>query len=344
MVPNFLSSKNTQSRLPRLVSYFHGLIVLSVVILVIGLFRMDRLFQPAAMFVDSIRPFAVPQTETAYGGDVFITPPVPEPPPPPLPTLTTEPFDTETLSAASVIVKDADTGFVYVKKNEYTPHAMASITKLMSALVLLETNINWTATTTVVTGELVDTHMYAGDTYTLEELWYSGLVASSNKAIMTLASVQGWSPEAFVVRMNEKAQELGMGDTYFVEPTGLDAGNRSTASDIALLLEEALKQEKIQAALLTKDYTIFSEERNKTHEMWNTNWLLLGWVPQEFATFHGGKTGYISASGYNFTMQVSDEAGHRLSVVVLGANAHEARFTEARDIANWVFDSFTWVN
>ena len=75
--------------------------------------------------------------------------------------------------------------------------------------------------------------------------------------------------------------------------------------------------------------------------MWNTDWILLDWIPNEFAVFHGGKTGYITASGYNFTMRVEND-GHMLDVVVLGASSHEGRFTEARDIAKWVFTNYKW--
>ncbi len=159
---------------------------------------------------------------------------------------------------------------------------------------------------------------------------------------MTLADSVGWDLETFVARMNEKAQELGMGDTYFMEPTGLDAGNVSTASDLVLLLEESLKHKEIQDALLTSEYNLYSEERSKKHHMWNTNWLLLGWIPNTFDHFAGGKTGYIPASGYNFVMQVANGEGRTLDVVVLGTTSHEARFTEARDAAMWVFDAYQW--
>ncbi len=76
--------------------------------------------------------------------------------------------------------------------------------------------------------------------------------------------------------------------------------------------------------------------------MYNTNWMLLGWVTNDFYKLYGGKTGYIVASGYNFTMRVENEDNHILDVVVLGADSHEGRFTEARDVAEWVFDNYTW--
>lgn len=275
----------------------------------------------------------------AQQGDAIVPPKIEPPKLPVLISTSTPPAD---LSAEAYIVKDAETGMLLAGKEEYKQWPIASITKLMSALVLLEHDIDWATTTTVVADELIDTHMYAGDTYTLEELWQAGLVASSNKAIMSLVDATNWEREAFVARMNQKAGELGMTDTVFVEPTGLNDGNVSTASDIALLLEEALRQEKIQQTLVQPELEIYSREREKAHHMWNTNWLLLGWIPNTFETIYGGKTGYITASGYNFSMQASDDQGHDVFVVVLGADVHEARFTEARDVALWAYEAYEW--
>jgi D-alanyl-D-alanine carboxypeptidase len=159
---------------------------------------------------------------------------------------------------------------------------------------------------------------------------------------MTLADAVGWPRVAFVERMNQKATELGMTGTRFTEPTGLDEGNVSTPSDVAILLTEALRQSDIQTAVLKKEHTIYSKERDKTEHMWSTDWLLLGWIPETFADFRGGKTGFIEASGYNFAMEAGDGHERLLDVVVLGAETHEARFTEARDIAEWVQKSYRW--
>jgi len=87
---------------------------------------------------------------------------------------------------------------------------------------------------------------------------------------------------------------------------------------------------------------LYSFERENEHHLWNTNWLLLGWIPYDGFILRGAKTGYIPRSRYNFTVQVEDTDGHIIDVVVLGAEAHEARFTEARDIAKAVFEAYRW--
>ncbi|HBU07132.1 MAG TPA: hypothetical protein DEB09_03540 [Candidatus Magasanikbacteria bacterium] len=274
------------------------------------------------------------------GGDVIVEPP--RPVKPSLPELTGTMKSAEDFTAHSIIVKDVKTGMVMYRKNEYDKWPIASITKLMSALILLEKNPDWTTSTVVVGADSLDTHVYAGDTYTLEDLWLAGLVGSSNKAILSLANALDWPEEAFVERMNQKALELGMTETYFTDPTGLDSTDVASASDVAILINEAMKQDKIKQTLLTKEISLYSEERGKSHHIWNTDWLLLGWVPHTFVDFRGGKTGYITLSDYNFTMQVGDGNVHTVNVVILGAKTHEGRFTEARDIAEWVFANYKW--
>ncbi|MBT3816724.1 MAG: D-alanyl-D-alanine carboxypeptidase [Candidatus Magasanikbacteria bacterium] len=318
-----------------------SLVAVFLVFVGVGFFHMGQLIvEPVTDFGEKILPFSFENLASAKGGDLSFEPPVIVPPP--TPEFVGEELDMSSFTANGIIVKDAKTGAILLSQNEYGVQPIASITKLMSALLLLEEQPDWTTSTQVVLEDLVDTHMYEGDTYTLEELWYSALVASSNKAIMTLADAVGWEREAFVARMNEKAQELGMGDTRFADPTGLDSGNISSPSDISILLEEALRHEKIREAVLTPEYTLYSKERDSSHHMWNTNWILLGWIPNNLAEFLGGKTGYIPASGYNFACDVADEEGNVVHIVVLGAESHTARFTEARDAGQWVFNNYVW--
>ena len=280
----------------------------------------------------------VANIKNEVGGDIQVAPPIK----PQLPELTGEMLDSEQFSADCMLVRDVKSGKLLFQKNEYTPHALASISKLMSALVILEKDIDWTATTTVIGDDSLGTHIYAGDVYTLEQLWNVALVASSNKAVLSIVNYLDWPEEAFVERMNQKAQELGLLDTRFVEPTGLDENNISTASDISLLLSDALRHNKIKDSLLLPEYNLYSKQRATAHHVWNTNWLLLGWVENSFADILGGKTGFINLAKYNFTVRLADEFGHQIDVVILGADTHEARFTEARDVANWVFANYKW--
>jgi serine-type D-Ala-D-Ala endopeptidase (penicillin-binding protein 7) len=322
-------------------SVWRGALTVFVVVLAMGGFLVQKVnFFDGNTSFNKIILQPLQNVGDKIGGDIVAEPP--EVTKPKLPELVGDMLDPSQFSAHSMIVKDVQTGVVLFKKSEYDQWPIASITKLMSALVLLEKRPDWTTSTVVVGLDSIGTHMYAGDVYTLDELWLSALVASSNKAILTLAHAVDWPIEAFVERMNQKALELGMTDTSFTDPTGLDDTNVSSASDIVILLNEVLKHDKIKSALLTKEHNLYSQQRQKSHHMWNTDWLLLGWVEHDFEHFYGGKTGFINASDYNFSMRVGN--GHLVDVVVLGASDHEARFTEARDIAKWALTNYKWLD
>ncbi len=338
---NFLSSTNT-----RIVSHIWRNIVAACILFVCvggAGFYMIRDTYVEQLSDDMLEPVKMVMQEKIYsyediGGDIAFdyTPVV-------IPQLRSDVdiLPHTSFSAVGILVKDRESNMMLYQKEPYEEHQLASITKLMSAIVLLEHDMKWDMTAQVISDNVVDTHMYAGDTYTLDELWRGALIGSSNKAILTLVDATGWTRESFVARMNERAQELGMRDTHFTDPTGLDAGNISTPSDIILLLREALLYDDISIILSESELTLYSYEREKEHHMWNTNWILLDWITHDFELI-GGKTGYIPSSGYNFAMSVSDGDNHIIDVIILGADSHEARFTEARDIAQWVFEHYVW--
>lgn len=324
----------------KLVTGFLVIMIVSGVFFLFNKLKLSSELQEMSLFFETMQTVSLNKAQA--GGDVVMAPMVM--PQVKLPELVGTLASPENFNAKSIIIKDHETGIVLYKKNEYDKRSIASITKLMSALIMLEKKPDWTSKTVVIGADSLDTHMYAGDTYTLDELWHAALVGSSNKAILSLANALDWPIEAFVERMNSKARELGMIDSVFAEPTGLDEENKSTASDLAILLSEAMKHEKIREALLTTEYNLYSNEREKSHHMWSTNWLLLNWIKSDFGTLYGGKTGYTNAAGYSFVMEVSDKNNHIIDVVVLGTDEHEARFTEARDVAKNVFESYKWPN
>lgn len=244
--------------------------------------------------------------------------------------------------ANGVMLRDRDTEKILYSKAPQGQHSMASITKLMTALVLYDTGVPWISSATVTAAESLGTHMYAGDTYETEDLWLSMLVGSSNKAALTLVDLTATTSEAFIFDMNAKAKSLGMLNTTFADPTGLSARNISTPSDILILLDAALQVSPIREALRTTEHTIYSNEREKSHHMWNTNWLLLRWVPHDLHQVVGGKTGYIDASGYNFTARVVTKEGRTFDAVVLGASTHEERFSILRDVVDSVSSAYVW--
>lgn len=248
------------------------------------------------------------------------------------------------LTAAAAVVLDAKTKTVLFNKNAADVRPLASITKLMTAMVLIDSSLNWNTVATVTAEDIEgDHHIEAGEQFTLEDLWNIALIGSSNSAINTLVRSAGFSREDFAVKMNQKAQALRLLSARFVEPTGLSENNMASAADTAKMLIDALKFDKIFTTVQVGEYYAHPLGSKKARRVWTTNWLLTNWVPNEFKAENiAGKTGYIESSGYNFAVSLSDERAHSIAVVVLGASGNEQRFSEARDLAEWTFAHFVW--
>lgn len=248
------------------------------------------------------------------------------------------------LSASSAMVLDVGSRNILFSKNEKQIRPLASITKLMSAIILLGLPMDWSVTTTIAeTDGNGDQHVQPGEAYTLEDLWGASLVGSSNRATRALVKNSGLQEEGFVMLMNKKAKELGLNSLYFTEPTGLSAKNVGNAVDVANLLKEALRFDKIYKFLQIDEYYVRPLNKDKLRRIWSTDWLLTNWTPNNFTREDiVGKTGYIAESGYNFVVSLTDKNRHQLICVILGSISNEQRFEEARDLSEWVFAKYVW--
>ncbi|HRY36528.1 MAG TPA: serine hydrolase [Candidatus Magasanikbacteria bacterium] len=250
-----------------------------------------------------------------------------------------------TSTAAALLAIDVQTDRVLFEKKSEELRPLASITKLMTAMTLLDLPIDWN-TSTIIIEEDCDSSSHqlkAGDNLKLSDLWNVALVGSSNSAIKTLVRNSGFSEENFAALMNKKAKELKLASLSFSEPTGLSSKNIGNAKDIAGLLKESLKSEKILKSLQIGEYFTKPLNNEKPRKIYSTNWLLTDWIPNQYAAnCIAGKTGFINDSGYNFVVRLTDEKKHQIIVVVLGAASNEARFLEARDLGNWIFHQYVW--
>jgi len=249
------------------------------------------------------------------------------------------------LTAATALVVDDRTDTILWGKNPDEIKSLASITKLASALVLLDLPIKWNTTTEITSiDDLGSSHaIQAGDQFSANELWDIALIGSSNSAINALVRISGLGEEEFVKKMNSKAKDLRLASLKFSDPTGLDSGNRGNAKDVARLLKIALQQDKIYSTLQTGVYYVKPLNSSNRRRIWSTNWLLTGWIPSRFKPDQiAGKTGFIGDSGYNFVVRLEDKARRAVRVLILGAASNEARFSEARDLAEWAFDNYFW--
>ncbi len=224
----------------------------------------------------------------------------------------------------AALIMDAHTGDILYEKNGGQTRSIASLTKLMTAMVYLETEPDLSRKVKVQKADLLGsgkTQLRTGEVVTLHDLLYHSLMSSDNAATKTLVRESGLSRDEFLARMNRKGSVLGLNATHFVEFTGLDAGNVSSAFDLANLLRHALRHPEISRITSASEHTYRSSRR--AHHLVNTNRLT------RYGTMdvRGGKTGYIRASGYCLVTCVR-EAGRELVSVVLGSPSNPARFNE----------------
>jgi len=172
-----------------------------------------------------------------------------------------------------------------------------------------------------------------GTRMTLLDLLHSALMVSDNRAARALARATSGSIEAFAADMNQKAADLGLSQTRFFEPSGLDSRNVSTAHEVAQILHHARSYPLIAKITSKKKYTVrFLNRKNGRLALGNTNRLI--WSPYWVLT---GKTGYTRASDYCLTSLVKNRDGERLALVVLGVPGDKLRFKEARRLLSWGF-------
>ena len=211
------------------------------------------------------------------------------------------------LSATAAILMDADSGEVLYEKDTGRRMRIASTTKIMTALVALE-RAKLTDTITVTASHMVEgSSMYLkpGETVTVEELLYGLLLCSGNDAALALADCCG-GLDAFVQAMNEKAAALGMKDTSFANPNGLDDENHySTARDMAVLAAYAAEDPTFRRICSTKTATVGGRS------MTNHNKLL-----RQIEGCIGMKTGYTKAAGRTL-VSCAERQGRRLVAVTL---------------------------
>ncbi|HRY63057.1 MAG TPA: serine hydrolase [Patescibacteria group bacterium] len=244
------------------------------------------------------------------------------------------------VEAESALVLDMETGKILYQKNGFKQRSMASITKLMTAVVFLENKTTWDKKIKITQddktngGKLV---WKPGEELGLKDLFNVALIGSVNSAAYELARATDLSYDDFIKRMNSKAEEIGMKEANFVEPTGLDARNKAMAMDIAKLTKYALNQPEIKNALTMSDYT-FVAVSGARHTIKNTNKLL-----KSYLNIEGGKTGYTEEAGYCLANMVKGpEAGKDIVVVILGAKSEEERFQQNKFLSQWVFDNWEW--
>jgi D-alanyl-D-alanine endopeptidase (penicillin-binding protein 7) len=235
--------------------------------------------------------------------------------------------------AEAAIIYNPVTHEVLWEENATHSRSIASITKVMTAVVFLEHEFDLEREVVVDPADLrgaSTTFLRGRERLTLDDLLHLTLIASDNAAARTLARYSIWGPHGFVQRMNEKAVELGLTSTHYADPSGLDPDNVSSAYDMARLIAYAAGDERIAAIMRKGDHTLRTSRRQIT--VHNTNKL----VGTEVEVV-GGKTGFIRKAGYCLaTLLRLPQFQDPVAVVVLGARSNAGRFWETRHLLTWL--------
>lgn len=243
------------------------------------------------------------------------------------------------LTATSAVAGDVASGEVLWEKSASEIRSIASISKLMTALVFLENNPGWSEPITMEVADEIggDTaNIKREEVVTVRDLFMASLIASDNNATMALVRSTGLSSEDFVRQMNAKAKALGLNSTHFVEPVGLNADNKSTALEIFKLARTAFANKEISSATSQKNYS-FTAISGQSHKIKSTNGLLGAYL-----NVVSGKTGFTEQAGHCVVVEVSDSEGHKIISVVLGSASNDDRFRDAKILSAWVLANFSW--
>lgn len=242
--------------------------------------------------------------------------------------------DTLDLKSSVALVIDQDTNEVLFSKNEQAVLPIASLTKLMTGLVLREAHLPTDQMITISQDD-VDTEkgsssrLGVGTTLSRGELLHLALMSSENRAAHALARSYPGGLPVFVRLMNAKAQSIGMSDTHYVEPTGLSSKNQSSARDLAKLVNVAHGDPILRELTTSPDYQV--AVGNRTLQYNNTNRL----VKNPSWDIGLQKTGYISEAGRCLVMQTKI-AGRKLIMVFLDSAGKLTRIADAERVRRWV--------
>lgn len=240
------------------------------------------------------------------------------------------------ISARGVFIKDLTTDTILYQKDANIRLPIASTTKIATALVGVEyfkpNSVLTVKDSANIEGAKVG--LISGESLSFRSVLYGMLLNSGNDAAFTIAENYPGGVLSFVSAMNKKALDLNLPNTHFQNPAGFDDKNHfSSASDLAKISGEALKNYQLARIFATKETDVFSLDKKYSHHLSNLNKLL-----SQVTGVLGIKTGYTSLAKENLVTLVERE-GHRILMVVLGS---DDRFGETTQLIDWTYANFKW--
>lgn len=243
------------------------------------------------------------------------------------------------LSAKAALVWDEETGTILYEKNAYEKRPVASLSKLLSALVIrenmrLDSYVKIPEEARAMQRRGANIKLPIGDKASVYDLLSAGLIASANDAMTSLAVAMSGTEDEFVNTANAFASKNGAFSTRISNSTGLSGGEQySTAFDIKELFSLTYRDKVIRDLLVSQAGTLITEagiSRNykSTNQLFGTYFPVLA-----------AKTGYTVEAGENLVVMTYGDEGQRVGAVVLGS---EARFQDMKTLVEWVWRSYTW--
>jgi len=246
------------------------------------------------------------------------------------------------VAASAAILMDAKTGRVLWEKNAHTPQAMASTTKIMTAVLALESgreNETVKVSKNATTAPRMKMYLKSGEEIRLGDLLLALMLESSNDAAIAIAEHLEGSVEAFCALMTLRAQQLGAKNTVYETPNGLDAENHhSTAYDLAAITRHALEVPGFIQLINTREAHFSSNIRS--YDMVNKNRLL-----SEFDGANGVKTGFTGKAGHCFVGAAKRDDMQLISVVLAsgwGDKGRSQKWVDTKEVLNYGFDNFSY--
>lgn len=239
------------------------------------------------------------------------------------------------LSSHSVAIVDGRTGQMVFEKNARQKLPIASITKLMTAMVVLDAGLPLDTPMTIGEEELdrlknTGSRLSVGSTLTRREMLLLALMSSENRAAAALSRYYPGGRPAFIERMNQKARAIGMQNASFYDSTGLDVRNSATAMDLVRMVKAANQYPLIRQFTTMTEYTAQPTATRTLHYK-NSNAL----VREGQWQIDLSKTGFINEAGGCLVME-AEVGSQKLVFVLLAANSSAARVRDARSIKNWL--------
>lgn len=248
------------------------------------------------------------------------------------------------IAAKQFTLYEPESGYLISGRGEHTPVPVASLTKMMTAIIVVEQfdltkEVEISKNAVSVIGS--DTQLRFGEKLAVESLLKSVLISSANDAAYALAESYEGGLENFVRTMNEKAHSLGMRQTEFKDPAGLDDSGRSTPKDLAILASYFLKHPKLVEIVKIPETTISSTDSKMQHRLESSNRL----VKEElhYPGILGIKTGFTPEAGHSIAV-AAERDNHTLVAVVLNThlNTKDASAREAAKLLDWGFTNLEW--